>query len=81
VQVYGDGGVSSVRRTASRRMGATIYAGPTLVIIKSSLILGQISRWLPPLAAVRQVAGRLTVRESMIFLDGREFTGEPAGSR
>jgi hypothetical protein len=36
---------------------------------------------LPPaaLAAVRQVAEELTVRESMIFLDGREFTGEPPG--
>jgi hypothetical protein len=30
-------------------------------------------------AAVRQVAEELTVRESMIFLDGREFTGEPPG--
>jgi hypothetical protein len=28
---------------------------------------------------VRQVAEELTVRESMIFLDGREFTGEPPG--
>ena len=37
---------------------------------------------LPPaaLAAVRQVAGELTVRESMIFLDGREFTGRAAGA-
>jgi hypothetical protein len=36
---------------------------------------------LPPaaLAAVRQLAGELTVRESMIFLDGREFTGKPPG--
>jgi hypothetical protein len=33
---------------------------------------------LPPLAAVRQVAAELTVRESMIFLDGREFTGVDA---
>ena len=32
-------------------------------------------------AAVRQVAEELTVRESMIFLDGREFTGEPPGLR
>jgi hypothetical protein len=34
---------------------------------------------LPPaaLTTVRQVAEELTVRESMIFLDGREFTGEP----
>ena len=38
---------------------------------------------LPPaaLAAVRQLADELTVRESMIFLDGREFTGEPPGLR
>ena len=36
---------------------------------------------LPPaaLATVRHVAGELTVRESMIFLDGREFTGKPPG--
>jgi hypothetical protein len=38
---------------------------------------------LPPaaLTTVRQVAGELTVRESMIFLDGRDFTGEPPGLR
>ena len=38
---------------------------------------------LPPaaLAAVRQVAEELAVRDSMIFLDGREFTGEPPGLR
>ena len=38
---------------------------------------------LPPaaLAAVRQVAEELTVRESVIFLDGREFIGEPPGLR
>jgi hypothetical protein len=38
---------------------------------------------LPPavLAAVRQVAEELAIRESMIFLDGREFTGEPPGLR
>ena len=38
---------------------------------------------LPPVAvaAVRQVAEELTVRESMIFLDGREFTGGPPGLR
>ena len=33
------------------------------------------------MAAIRQVAEELTVRESMIFLDGREFTGEPPGLR
>ena len=33
------------------------------------------------LASVRQVAEELTVRESMIFLDGREFTGKPPGLR
>ena len=38
---------------------------------------------LPPaaLTAVRQVAEELTVRESMVFLDGREFTGDPPGLR
>ena len=38
---------------------------------------------LPPtaLTMVRQVAEELTVRESMIFLDGREFTGKPPGLR
>ncbi len=38
---------------------------------------------LPPaaLAAVRQIAEELAVRESMIFLDGRQFTGEPPGLR
>ena len=36
---------------------------------------------LAALAAVRQVAEELTIRESMIFLEGREFTGEPPGLR
>lgn len=38
---------------------------------------------LPPEAveAVRRLAGELTVRESMIFLDGRAFTGIPPGTR
>ena len=38
---------------------------------------------LPPAAliTVRQVAEELIVRESMIFLDGREFTGKPPGLR
>ena len=38
---------------------------------------------LPPVAltTVRQVAEELTVRESMIFLDRREFTREPPGLR
>ena len=36
---------------------------------------------LAALAAVRQAAEEQTVRESMIFLDGREFTGEPPGLR
>jgi hypothetical protein len=33
------------------------------------------------LAAVSQLAEELAVHESMIFLDGREFTGEPPGLR
>ena len=38
---------------------------------------------LPPdaLRAVRQLAEELTVRESVIFLDGQEFTGDPPGLR
>jgi hypothetical protein len=38
---------------------------------------------LPPAAvqAIRQLAQELTVRESMIFLDGRHFTGNPPGLR
>ena len=36
----------ALARTTSARMGATIYAVPTLVIIMSWLILGQVPRWL-----------------------------------
>jgi hypothetical protein len=38
---------------------------------------------LPPaaLSAIRQLAEELTVRESMIFLDGQGFTGNPPGLR
>ena len=38
---------------------------------------------LPPaaLTMVRQVAEELAIRESMIFLDGRDFTGDPPGLR
>jgi hypothetical protein len=33
------------------------------------------------LSAIRQLAEELTVRESMIFLDGQGFTGNPPGLR
>ena len=38
---------------------------------------------LPPaaLSAIRQLAEELTIRESMIFLDGQGFTGHPPGLR
>ena len=36
---------------------------------------------LPSWQRSRQVAEGLTARESMVFLDGREFTGEPPGLR
>jgi hypothetical protein len=38
---------------------------------------------LPPegLKALQRLAGELAVRESMIFLDGREFAGDPPGLR
>jgi len=47
------------------------------------LVTGDLLDGLPPaaLTMVRQVAEELTIRESMIFLDGREFTGEPPGLR
>jgi hypothetical protein len=47
------------------------------------LVSGDLLDGLPPVAltAVRQVAGELTVRESMIFVDGRDFTGDPPGLR
>jgi hypothetical protein len=35
----------------------------------------------PPALAVLRTAEELTARESMIFLDGREFPGEPPGLR
>jgi hypothetical protein len=31
--------------------------------------------------AVRQLADELAARESMVFLDGRAFTGDPPGLR
>jgi hypothetical protein len=38
---------------------------------------------LPPdaLRAIRQLAEELAVRESVVFLDGAEFTGDPPGLR
>ena len=47
------------------------------------LVTDDLLDWLPPAAvtAARQVAEELTVRESMIFLDGREFAGDPPGLR
>jgi hypothetical protein len=47
------------------------------------LITDDLLDGLPPaaLTAVRQVAEELAIRESMIFLDGRDFTGEPPGLR
>jgi hypothetical protein len=33
------------------------------------------------LKAIRQLAEELTIRESMIFQDGKAFTGEPPGLR
>jgi hypothetical protein len=47
------------------------------------LVTDDLRDGLPPaaLTAVRQLAEELTIRESMIFLDGRDFTGEPPGLR
>jgi hypothetical protein len=50
---------------------------------RRELVTDDLLDGLPPaaLTAVRQVAEELTVRESMIFRDGRDFTGEPPGLR
>ena len=47
----------ALARTTSGRMGATIYAVPTLVIIMSWLILGQVPRWLAVAGGVLCLAG------------------------
>ena len=58
----------ALARTTSGRMGATIYAVPTLVILMSWLILGQVPRWLAVaggaicLARGRRIAIPLTSR-------------------
>jgi hypothetical protein len=47
------------------------------------LVTDDLLEGLPPaaLTMVRQVAEELTIREAMIFLDGRDFTGDPPGLR
>ena len=47
----------ALARTTSGRMGATIYAVPTLVIIMSWLILGQVPRWLAVAGGALCLAG------------------------
>lgn len=47
----------ALAQTTSGRMGATIYAVPTLVIIMSWLILGQVPRWLAAAGGALCLAG------------------------
>jgi len=47
----------ALARTTSGRMGATIYAVPTLVIIMSWLILGQVPRWVAVAGGALCLAG------------------------
>jgi drug/metabolite transporter (DMT)-like permease len=47
----------ALARTTSGRMGATIYAVPTLVVIMSWLILGQVPRWLAVTGGALCLAG------------------------
>ena len=47
----------ALARTTSGRMGATIYAVPTLVIVMSWLILGQVPRWLAVAGGALCLAG------------------------
>ena len=47
----------ALARTTSGRMGATIYTVPTLVIVRSWLILGQVPRWLAVAGGALCLAG------------------------
>jgi drug/metabolite transporter (DMT)-like permease len=47
----------ALARTTSGKMGATTYAVPTLVIIMSWLILGQVPKWLAIVGGVACLAG------------------------
>ena len=76
--------LSGIRQSAKpRRSSRRPTARSRVADWHWELVTDDLLDGLPPgaQAAVRQAADELTVRESMIFLDGREFTGEPPGLR
>ena len=73
-------------RPAKRNRAVATRYDKLAVRYEATVHVAAINEWLLPLmkhalAAVRQIAEELTVRPSMIFLDGREFSGEPPGLR
>jgi hypothetical protein len=66
----------ALARTTSGRMGATIYAVPTLVIIMSWLILGQVPRSLAVAGGAVCLAG-VAVSRSRSRVD-RKASAQPA---
>jgi EamA-like transporter family len=66
----------ALARTTSGRMGATIYAVPTLVIIMSWLILGQVPRWLAAAGGALCLAG-VAVSRSRSRVD-QKASAQPA---
>lgn len=55
----------ALARTTSGRIGATIYAVPTLVIIMSWLIFGQVPRWLALAGGALCLAGVAVLRSRL----------------
>jgi drug/metabolite transporter (DMT)-like permease len=66
----------ALARTTSGRMGATIYAVPTLVIAMSWLILGQVPRSLAVAGGARCLAGVAVSRSRSRA--GRKASAQPA---
>ena len=68
----------ALARTTSGRMGATIYAVPTLVIIMSWLILGQVPQWLAVAGGALCLAG-VAVSRSRSRID-QKASAQPAAA-
>ena len=66
----------ALARTTSGRMGATIYAVPTLVIIMSWLTLGQVPRWLAVAGGALCLAGVAVSRSRS--RDDQKASAQPA---
>jgi drug/metabolite transporter (DMT)-like permease len=69
----------ALARTTSGRMGATIYAVPTLVIIMSWLILGQVPQWLAVAGGALCLAG-VAISRTRSRVD-QKASAQPAKAR